>query len=227
MSAIKLLLVDDHEIVRAGLRMLFQAEKDIEIIGEASSGEAALEMLESIQPDVVLMDVVMEGVNGIEATRRIKERFPQIAILGLTMHEDQQYFFKMLQAGASGYVPKRAAPDDLVSAIHTVYHGEVFLYPSLAKYLVEDFLQRRSGGMMAAPPTGSKMERCPELTPRECEVLLKIADGKTNREIAETLDISVKTVDRHRENIMRKLELHSRVELVKFAISQGLISVQP
>ncbi len=226
MSKIKLLLVDDHDIVRAGLKMLFQAEKDIDIVGEANSGEAALELLKHVRPDVVLMDVVMDGINGIETTRRIKVLHPDVAILGLTMHEDQQYFFKMLQAGASGYVPKRAAPDDLVSAIHTVYHGEVFLYPSLAKFLVEDFLQRQPTNAQNVSPLEPDTERCSDLTPRECEVLLKIADGKTNREIANVLDISVKTVDRHRENIMRKLEIHSRVELVKFAISQGLISLQ-
>ena len=225
MSTIKLLLVDDHDIVRAGLKMLFQAEKDIEIVGEANSGESALEQLKTVEPDVVLMDVVMDGMNGVEATRRIKTLYPNIAVLGLTMHEDQQYFFKMLQAGASGYVPKRAAPDDLVSAIHAVFKGEVFLYPSLAKYLVEDFLQRQPADAVAGG-TSAPLERCPDLTPRECEVLLNIADGKTNREIADELDISVKTVDRHRENIMRKLKIHSRVELVKFAISKGLISVQ-
>lgn len=226
MSKIKLLLVDDHDIVRAGLKMLFQAENDIEIVGEANSGEAAIALLEDVTPDVILMDVVMGGINGIETTRQIKVKYPEVSVLGLTMHEDQQYFFKMLQAGASGYVPKRAAPDDLVSAVHTVYQGEVFLYPSLAKHLVEDFLQRQS-------PTASHgasnlvaiTDRCPDLTPRECEVLLKIADGNTNREIADELDISVKTVDRHRENIMRKLKIHSRVDLVKFAIGKGLISV--
>ncbi len=226
MSTIKLLLVDDHDIVRAGLKMLFQAEKDIEIVGEANSGETALEQLKKVQPDVVLMDVVMNGMNGVEATRRIKELYPKVAVLGLTMHEDQQYFFKMLQAGAAGYVPKRAAPDDLVSAIHVVYNGEVFLYPSLAKYLVEDFLQRQPAAGDAMGGATASSERCPDLTPRECEVLLNIADGKTNREIADALNISVKTVDRHRENIMRKLKIHSRVELVKFAIGKGLISVQ-
>jgi len=223
---IKLLLVDDHDIVRAGLKMLFQAEKDIEIVGEASNGEAALEQLKKVRPDVVLMDVVMDDMNGIEATRRIKMLYPDVAVLGLTMHEDQQYFFKMLQAGASGYVPKRAAPDDLVNAVHAVYDGEVFLYPSLAKYLVEDFLQRQTFSDKKRPTKIDVPERCPDLTPRECEILLKIADGNTNREIANSLNISVKTVDRHRENIMRKLELHSRVDLVKFAISKGLISVQ-
>jgi two-component system, NarL family, response regulator NreC len=213
---IRLLLVDDHEIVRAGLRMLFQAEPDMEIVGEVGSGEEALRALRNLKPDVVLMDVVMAGMSGIEATRRIKEVNPDVAVLALTMHEDEQYFFEMLNAGASGYVPKRAAPDDLVSAIRVVSQGNVFLYPTLAKLLVKDFLHRAETG--ATPPSG-------ELTAREREVLTCIAEGMTNREIAETLVISAKTVDRHREHIMRKLNLHNRVELVKYAVQKGLINV--
>jgi two-component system response regulator NreC len=216
MSKIRLLLVDDHQIVRAGLRMLFQAEKDMEIAGEVGSGEEALQAVRELKPDVVLMDVVMLGMSGIEATRRIKEAAPDVAVLALTMHEDEQYFFEMLSAGASGYVPKRAAPDDLVSAIRAVSQGNVFLYPTLAKALVKDFLQRAESGLVTPAE---------ELTPREREVLTCIAEGLTNREIAETLVISAKTVDRHRENIMRKLNLHNRVELVKYAIEKGLITV--
>ncbi len=216
MSKIRLLLVDDHQIVRAGLRMLFQAESDMEIVGEVDTGEDALRAVGELKPDVVIMDVAMPGMSGIEATRRIKEISPDTAVLAVTMHEDEQYFFEMLNAGAAGYIPKRAAPDDLVSAIRVVSQGEVFLYPSLAKYLVKDFLHRVESGAL---PPGE------ELTPREREVLTYIAEGYTNREIADALVISVKTVDRHRENIMRKLNLHSRVELVKYAIEKGLISV--
>jgi two-component system response regulator NreC len=216
MSKIRLLLVDDHQIVRAGLRMLFMAEQDMEIVGEVSSGEEALQAVRQLKPDVVLMDVVMAGMSGIEATRRIKEANPEVAVLALTMHEDEHYFFEMLNAGASGYVPKRAAPDDLVDAIRVVSQGNVFLYPTLAKLLVKDFLQRAESG---ASPPGE------ELTAREREVLTCIAEGLTNREIAETLVISAKTVDRHRENIMRKLNLHNRVELVKYAIEKGLINL--
>jgi two-component system response regulator NreC len=215
MKKISLLLVDDHQVVRAGLRMLFQAEKDMEIIGEVGSGEEALEAVRKLNPDVVLMDVVMSGMSGIEATRRIKEVDPDTAVLALTMHEDEQYFFEMLQAGASGYIPKRAAPDDLVSAIRVVGRGDVFLYPSLAEMLVKDYLRRAEAGL-----TGAE-----ELTPREREVLTLIAEGYTNRKIAGELVISVKTVDRHRENIMRKLNLHNRVELVKYAIEKGIITI--
>lgn len=216
MSKIRLLLVDDHQIVRAGLRMLFMAEQDMEIVGEVSSGEEAIHAVRQLKPDVVLMDVVMAGMSGIEATRRIKEANSEVAVLALTMHEDEHYFFEMLNAGASGYVPKRAAPDDLVDAIRVVSQGNVFLYPTLAKLLVKDFLQRAESG---ASPPGE------ELTAREQEVLTCIAEGLTNREIAETLVISAKTVDRHRENIMRKLNLHNRVELVKYAIEKGLINL--
>lgn len=216
MSKIRLLLVDDHEIVRAGLRMLFSAEPEVEIIGEANSGEGALDAVERLQPEVVLMDVAMPGIGGVEATRRIKAVHPQVAVLALTMHEDEEYFFEMLGAGASGYVPKRAAPDDLMSAIRIVRQGDVYIYPSLARLLVKDFLHRSEA---SAPETRE------ELTPREQEVLTFIAEGYSNREIADELVISVKTVDRHREHIMRKLQLHNRVELVKYAIEKGLISV--
>ncbi|HRI56470.1 MAG TPA: response regulator transcription factor [Anaerolineae bacterium] len=216
MSTIRLLLVDDHQIVRAGLRMLFSAEPEVEIIGEASSGEEAVTLANALRPDVILMDVAMPGIGGIEATRRIKAAQPKVAVLALTMHEDEEYFFEMLAAGASGYVPKRAAPDDLLSAIRIVNQGDVYIYPSLARLLVKDFLHRSES---SAPETRE------ELTPREQEVLTFIAEGNSNREIADALVISIKTVDRHRENIMRKLQLHNRVELVKYAIEKGLISV--
>jgi len=216
MSKIKILLVDDHEIVRTGLRMMLLAEDDLEIAGEVNSGEESLQAVQDLKPDVVLMDVAMPGIGGIEATRKIKAVNADTAVLALTMHEDEQYFFEMLNAGASGYIPKRAAPDDLVSAIRVVSQGNVFLYPTLAKMLVKDFLDRAESGSVPVVE---------ELTPREREVLTYIAEGYTNREIAENLVISVKTVDRHRENIMQKLNLHNRVELVKYAIEKGLISV--
>lgn len=209
---IKLLLVDDHEIVRAGLRMLFLAEPDMEIVGEVDTGEEAIEAVQQLKPDVVIMDVAMPGIGGIEATRRIKQAYPDTSVLALTMHEDEQYFFEMLNAGASGYIPKRAAPDDLVSAIRVVHSGNVFLHATLARHLMRDVV-----GQPIAPD---------DLTPREKEVLTYIAEGCTNREIAETLVISVKTVDRHRENIMQKLNLHSRIELVKYAIEKGLITMR-
>jgi two-component system response regulator NreC len=216
MAKIRLLLVDDHRIVRAGLRMLFLAEKDMEIAGEVGSGSEALAAVRELKPDVVIMDVAMPGMNGIEATRHIKAANPDTAILALTMHEDEQYFFEMLNAGASGYIPKRAAPDDLVSAVRAVSRGNVFLHATLAQFLVKDFLEQPA---LTSPPAAE------ELTPREREVLTYIAEGYTNREIAEALVISVKTVDRHRENIIQKLNLHRRAELVKYAFDKGLITL--
>ncbi|MBK7895221.1 MAG: response regulator transcription factor [Anaerolineaceae bacterium] len=198
--------------------MLLQAQPDMEIVGEAESGMEALAQVRSLQPDVILMDIQMPGMNGIEATRQIKEVGLETAVLALTMHEDDQYFFEMLQAGASGYLPKRAAPDELVRAIRTVSRGEVFLYPSLATRLVQSYLGGEAGSETEALVS--------DLTPREQEVLVLIAEGLTNPEIADKLVISVKTVDRHRENIMRKLNLHSRIELVKYALRHGLIGLE-
>ena len=213
MSTIRPLLVDDHSILRAGLRMLFAAEEDLTIVGEAGSGEEALQRVAEVHPDVVIMDVAMPGMGGIEATRRIKELCPETAVLALTMHEDEQYFFEMIHAGASGYVPKRAAPDDLIAAVRVVQQGNVFLHATLARYLMHDVLQQ----------PGSPTDGGDELTTREQEVLVCIAEGLTSREIASRLTLSPKTVDRHRENIMAKLNLHNRVGLVKYAIDKRLL----
>lgn len=215
MARIRLLLVDDHEVVRRGLRMLLEDEADLNIVGEADTGAQALEMVETLKPDVVIMDITLPDISGIDATRRIKASHPEVAVVALTIHEDQQYFFEMLQVGASGYVPKRAAPDDLISAIRATHRGEMYIYPSLAKLLVGDFLAR-SG------EAGAR-ETINGLTPREGEVLSHLAEGRTNDEIANILGISVHTVARHRENLMGKLGLHSRSELVKYAIRKGLI----
>ena len=214
---IRLLLADDHAVVRSGLRMLLEAQPDLVIVAEAETGEEAVRRAVELSPDVVLMDIEMPGMNGIEATRRIRAEAPATAVLALTMYEDDQYFFEMLRAGASGYVPKRAAPDELVSAIRAASRGEVFLYPSLAGRLVQDYLQRG--------PAGERDAAEDELTPREQEVLTLIAEGFSNNEIADRLVISAKTVDRHRENIMRKLNLHNRVDLVKYALRKGLIGL--
>jgi two-component system response regulator NreC len=217
MSKISLILADDHAVVRSGLRMLLEAQPDMQIVAEVESGTEAVEKVESLRPNVILMDIQMPGVSGIEATREIRRIAPDTAVLALTMHEDDQYFFEMLNAGASGYVPKRAAPDELLTAIRTVARGEVFLYPSLATRLVQDYLKRDE--------EDEQNQVYDELTPREREVLILIAEGLSNAEIGEKLVISVKTVDRHRENIMRKLNMHSRIDLVKYAIKRGLLDL--
>jgi two-component system response regulator NreC len=211
---IRLLLVDDHAVVRSGLKMLLENERDVEIIGEASSAAEAMEAALRLKPSVILMDIGLPDLSGIDATREIKRRTPEVAIVALTIHEDEEYFFKMLEAGASGYVPKRAAPEELITAIRAAATGQVYLYPSLAKLLVRDFLD---GGRAGTEQTAS------ELTDREQEVLTYLAEGASNEEIAVSLVISPKTVARHRENIMRKLNLHSRAELVRYAIRKGII----
>jgi two-component system response regulator NreC len=195
--------------------MLLGSERDVDIVGEASTAAEALQAVDQFKPDVILMDIGLPDMSGIEATREIKKKFPKVAIVALTIHEDEEYFFKMLEAGASGYVPKRAAPDELLTAIRAAAVGQVYLYPSLAKLLVRDYLSQ---------------ERLPEeksatdgLTDREHQVLTYLAEGNSNGEIAEALFISPKTVERHRENIMRKLNLHSRAELVRYAIKKGII----
>jgi two-component system response regulator NreC len=215
MSEIRLLLVEDHEVVRSGLRMLLEGQPDIVITCEASNGEEALALADQCNPDVVIMDITLPDISGIEVTRLMKEKHPDIAVVALTIHDDEEYFFQMLQAGASGYVPKRAAPEDLITAIRTVHNDEIYIYPSLAKSLVTDYLRRAS-----AEPEITQPE---VLTPREHEVLELLAQGYSNDDIANKLIISKHTVARHRENLMRKLELHSRSDLVKYAIRKGII----
>ncbi|HLE27538.1 MAG TPA: response regulator transcription factor [Anaerolineales bacterium] len=212
---IHLLLVDDHVVVRSGLRTLLEPETDIEIVGEAGAAREALELVKQLQPEVVLMDIGLPDQSGIEATQAIKRAWPGVAVVALTIHEDEEYFFQMLHAGASGYVPKRAAPEELITAVRTAAAGEIYLYPSLAKLLVRDYL---SGNREAASTNALD-----ELTEREREVLAYLAEGSSNQEIAEALVISPKTVARHRENIMHKLNLHSRADLVKYAIRKGII----
>ena len=215
MKRVKVLLVDDHALVRSGLRMLLQSQPDMVIVAEAENGATGVAKAQEVQPDVVLMDITMPDMNGIEATRAIKRVCPGAAVLALTMHEDRTYFFEMLNAGASGYVPKRAAPEELLTAIRAAASGEVYLYPSLAKLLVTDYLSQEHAATDKANLDG--------LTDRERDVLTYLAEGTSNEEIAVSLVISPKTVERHRENIMKKLNLHSRSELVRYAIRRGII----
>jgi two-component system response regulator NreC len=197
------------------MRMLFESEPDIEIVAEADNARDALTAVQESKPDIVLMDIGLPDISGIEAARLIKDHHPDVAVVALTIHEDKEYFFKMLDAGATGYVPKRAAPEELITAIRAAAANEVYLYPSLAKYLVKDYLAQQT--------LPRRSDTSGILTAREQEVLMHLADGATNIEIAEMLVISPKTVARHRENIMRKLNMHSRTELVKYAIRKGII----
>ena len=216
MREIRLLLVEDHEVVRAGIKMLLENQPDLVIVGEARDGAEAIGLSRSLVPDVIVMDLTLPDISGIEITRQLKQEKPELAIVALTIHEDDQYFFAMLQAGASGYVPKRAASEDLINAIRTASKGEIYIYPSLTKTLVSDFVAR----------SGQEPEKqaIQGLTSREAVVFGLLAEGLSNDQVGERLSISKHTVARHRENLMRKLGLHSRSELVKFAIRKGLIN---
>lgn len=228
MSDIHLMLVDDHEVVRTGLRTFLEAQEGMQVVAEASSGEGALKMALETQPDVVVMDISMPDMDGLETTRRMNVSCPDCKVLALTVHADKQYFFEMLAAGAVGYVTKQAAAEDLVAAIRAVAAGSVYLQPALALWLLEDY--RRLLAQLPPSQRTETGETLPHkdlevLSERELQVLELVAQGLTNSQIGETLGISPKTVARHRERIMGKLDLHSCAELVKFAIRTGLIDL--
>ncbi len=217
MKKIRILIVDDHVIVREGLRVLLESQPDLEVVGEATNGEEAVRKAKEIKPDIILMDITMPGMNGLEATRLIRESNPDIKILALTMHEGDEYFFKILETGASGYFVKGGSSSELISAIRSVWRGDVFLYPTMAKKLLSDYLQRIKSGQSTETYDG--------LTAREREIIKLIAEDLNNQEIAERLVLSPSTVQTHRANIMGKLGLHSRAELVKYAIKHGFITL--
>lgn len=213
MTKIRVLLADDHAVLRAGIRALLDMQLDIEVVGEAGDGQQAVARVRELQPDVVLMDVGMPGLDGMAATRQIKLDRPQTRVLILTQHENKEYVLPALKIGASGYVLKRAEGDELLTAIRAVHAGGTFLDPAIAGVVADDV--RREPGVPVDP--------FDSLTDREREVLMLLAQGKTYRQIAETLFISPKTVDFHRANLMRKLALENRSELTRFALQHGLI----
>lgn len=212
---VRLLLVDDHAVFREGVRALLEARGTFEVVAEAATGREAVEEARRLKPDVVLMDIAMPEMTGLDATREIREASPDSRILILTMHGTDEYLFRALQAGASGYVLKEAASTDLIMAIDVVVGGEVFLYPALATKLVEDYLRRTD--------KGEDTTTYESLTPRQQEILLLIGEGLTNQEIADRLTLSVHTVQAHRGHIMDKLGLHTRAQLVKYAVRMGLM----
>jgi two-component system response regulator NreC len=224
MNEIRLMLVDDHEVVRTGLKSYLETQPGLKVIGEADSGEAALLLAPDIYPDVIVMDITMPKMDGLVATRRLMETCPQIKILALTVHEDKQYLFEMLAAGASGYVTKQAAAEELVEAIRTVANGGVYLQPTLARWLLEDYRRLLVNESQGDADGGENLLET--LSNRERQVLELVAEGLTGPQIGERLGISHRTVARHRERIMAKLNLHSSTELVKFAIRTGLIHVK-
>jgi len=217
MSKLRILIVDDHGIVRAGIRSLLQGQPDIEVVGEAARGEEAVEEAVRLHPELVLMDIAMPGMDGIEATRRIKKELPDVRVLVLTIYDDEEFFFPVLRAGASGYILKEAEPLELLHAIRMVSEGQIFLSPAVAKSLLEDFLTMTAG-------RGD--EKYSALTPRQKEVLRLAAAGRTNREMAEMLFLSIRTVEKYRQAVMHKLGLDSREELTKYAIRKGLIDFE-
>jgi two-component system, NarL family, response regulator NreC len=228
MSLIRLMLVDDHDVVRTGLKTFLETQEGFQVVAEANSGLQALELVPQTHPDIVVMDITMPHMDGLEATRRLKSLYPDCLVLALTVHEDKQYFFEMLLAGASGYVTKQAAAEELVTAIRSVASGNIYLQPPLARWLLDDYRRVKVDQPIESDPPESPQPDSKDLTvlsKRERQVLEGVADGHTNLQIGENLGISPKTVARHRERIMQKLDLHSTTELVKFAIRTGLIHI--
>jgi DNA-binding NarL/FixJ family response regulator len=213
MPEIKVLLVDDHAILREGLRAMLGYYEDIHVVGEAQDGEEALAKVAALRPDIVLMDVAMRGMNGLEATRLISQRYPRTRVLVLSQHEDRQYVLPVLQAGASGYILKRALGADLITAIRTVFLGETYLHPSVSSIVLEEMRGNHHHNGIAPD----------SLTQREIDVLKHIVLGMTNTQIAAALSLSVKTVEWHRSNLMNKLDVHNVADLVRFALQHGLV----
>ena len=209
---IQILIADDHGVLRAGLRTLLNAEPNLEVVGEASDGDTVLRLASELRPDIVLLDISMPGPGGIEVTRQLKESLPELRVLILTAHEDESMLREAVQAGAAGYIIKRAVESELINAILSVSRGDLYVHPAMTRALLKETSLFPS---MPEPSVES-------LTPREIEVLRLIAKGYTNGQIAKELSLSVRTVESHRANLMGKLELRSRVELVRYAMEHGL-----
>jgi len=217
MAKIRVLVVDDHTIIRDGICALLALTGDIEVIGEATNGSEALRMVKEFNPDVVIMDIAMPVMGGLEATRRIHKESPRTRILVLTQHDDKEYVLPVIESGASGFVSKAAASSELVSAIRAVYRGDSYLTPTVAKLLVVNY-QRAAGKQTTQDPYD-------QLTERERDVLKLLVEGHSTKEIADILVITPKTVEGHKTNLMAKLGIHNRIELVKYALRKGIISV--
>jgi two-component system response regulator NreC len=216
MGKIKVLVADDHTILRQGIKALLDNQEGIEVIGEAKDGREALAIIEETLPDVILMDIAMPGLNGLEATRRIKKKFPRMKVLVLTMYTNEEYIFQILNAGANGYLVKETAFQDLISAIKAVYKNEAFMSPSISKKVINSYIKKAQD---------DEEQICEILTTREREILQLIAEGNSSKKIAELLFISPKTVETHRTHIMDKLNIHNRTGLIKYAIRKGMVDV--
>lgn len=218
MKRIRILIVDDHAVVRAGIHLLLDSQSDLEVVGEAQNGREGLVQTQKLKPDVVLMDIAMPEMGGVEATQAIKKTCPEAQVLALTMHEDLAFFFRILQAGASGYVIKGADPGELLDAIRAVAQNKAYLSPVLTRKLFDNYLLRLE--------VGEENDSYGKLTDRERDVLKLVGEGHTSREIAERLFISINTVERHRTNIMDKLGMHNKAELIRLAIRKGLVKLE-
>ena len=214
MNRLRIVLADDHTLIRAGLRKLLESIPDIDVIGEADDGLALLALVEQLRPDLVLMDIAMPRLNGLEALIRLVEAWPETRVLILSMHQNEEYVRQALRHGASGYLLKDAAPTELELAINAIQRGETWLSPAVSKGVLTDYVQRLRGD---EPPGG-------QLTPRQREVLQLVAEGLTTKEIARRLDLSAKTVDTHRSQLMKQLDIHEVAGLVRYALRTGLIS---
>ncbi|MBP9148265.1 MAG: response regulator transcription factor [Rhodoferax sp.] len=214
MSPVRVLLADDHTLVRAGLRKLLETSPDYVVVGEAGDGLALLELAQQLQPGLVLMDIAMPGLNGIEATARLVKSFPNIKVLILSMHQSEEYVRQALRHGAAAYLLKDAAPLELDLALSAVMRGETYLSPAVSKGVVHDYVQRLRDEEQPAAA----------LSPRQREVLQLVAEGHSTKEIARRLDLSVKTVDTHRSQLMKQLDIHEVAGLVRYALRVGLVS---
>ena len=216
MRKIRVLLADDHQLMRSGIRLMLEREADMSVVGEASDGREAVALAKSLRPDVVVMDVGMANLNGIEAAQQMTGDSPEIAVVMLSMHSDESYVLRALKAGARGYLLKDSAEADLIKAVHAVAGGKSFFSPAVSKVLLDDYVRklRRSGTEDAYDL----------LTPREREVLQLIAEGKSNKDIANLLNLSVYTVESHRSNLMEKLNVRGLPELILYAVRKGIIS---
>ena len=212
--SIRVLIADDHGVLRSGLATLLGAEPGVEVVGEAERGDEVLSLVRRISPDLVLLDISMPGLGGIEVTRRLREEHPGVRVLILTAHEDEALLREAIQAGASGYVIKRAVESELLNAMIAVDRGDLYVHPAMTRALLAEPL---------APPTAASAAAAPALTRRELEVLRLIVHGNTNRQVADLLDLSVRTVESHRANLMAKLGLQSRVDLVRYAVNNKLL----
>lgn len=213
----RLVLADDHVVLRSGLRLLLESQGEFEVVGEAPDGAAAVAMARELKPDLILMDISMPGMDGMEATRQVKASCPEVKVLVLTMHDDAGYLREVLAAGASGYVLKKAIDGELISAIRAVLRGEMFVYPSMTRALVDNYLNRRP------EPAPEQRPLTELLSPRELEVLKLVATGFTSREIGDQLNLSAKTVEGYRARVSEKLGASSRSDLIRHALHAGLL----